>query len=191
MDFERLRIEVTNYPAHAFELNSKLVKKTKIFELQVNLNSLKVESKTSIKFESEDEDCENFAKDRGFWILEIGLVKQINNDNSLLVAIRGENKIVKLVAVSPRFYNREIKTFLSDKLLNKNVKLTINPGDGSKETYFATVSENEVDISRYLIENGLAKYENLGRNSASDYKFCLYSELEKKAKKAKLGIWAK
>ncbi len=41
-DFDRLRLEVTNYPAHAFKLNPKLVKKTKKFELTVNMNSLEI-----------------------------------------------------------------------------------------------------------------------------------------------------
>jgi hypothetical protein len=41
-DFDRLQLEVTNYPAHAFKLNPKLVKKIKNFELTVNLNSLEI-----------------------------------------------------------------------------------------------------------------------------------------------------
>ncbi len=41
-DFDRLRLEVTNYPARAFKLNSKLVKKTKKYELTVNTNSLEI-----------------------------------------------------------------------------------------------------------------------------------------------------
>jgi len=41
-DFDRLQLEVTNYPAHAFKLNPKLVKKTKKFELAVNMNSLEI-----------------------------------------------------------------------------------------------------------------------------------------------------
>src|SRR5690606_10176786 len=43
---DRLRVQVANYPAHAFKLNSKLVKQTKVFELTVNMESLQiVESK--------------------------------------------------------------------------------------------------------------------------------------------------
>lgn len=41
-NFDRLQLEVTNYPAHAFKLNPKLVKKTKNFELTINLNSLEI-----------------------------------------------------------------------------------------------------------------------------------------------------
>ncbi len=41
-DFDRLRLEVVNFPAHAFKLNPKLVKKTKKFELTVSMNSLEV-----------------------------------------------------------------------------------------------------------------------------------------------------
>jgi hypothetical protein len=41
-NFDRLRLEVTNYPAHAFKLNPKLVRATKNFELTVNMNSLEI-----------------------------------------------------------------------------------------------------------------------------------------------------
>lgn len=41
-DFDRLRLEVTNYPAHAFKLNRKLVRKTKRYELTVGINSLEI-----------------------------------------------------------------------------------------------------------------------------------------------------
>jgi hypothetical protein len=41
-DFDRLRLETVNYPAHAFKLNPKLVKKTKQFELTVKIDSLEI-----------------------------------------------------------------------------------------------------------------------------------------------------
>ena len=41
-DFDRLRLEVANYPAHVFKLNPKLVKQTKKFELTVSMNSIEV-----------------------------------------------------------------------------------------------------------------------------------------------------
>ncbi len=41
-NFTRLRLEISNYPIHAFKLNPKLVKKTKIVEINVNLDELKI-----------------------------------------------------------------------------------------------------------------------------------------------------
>lgn len=41
-NFDRLQFEVTNYPAHAFKLNPKLIKKAKKFELTVAMDSLKI-----------------------------------------------------------------------------------------------------------------------------------------------------
>lgn len=41
-NFARLRLEISNYPIHAFKLNPKLVKKTKIVEINVNLDVLKI-----------------------------------------------------------------------------------------------------------------------------------------------------
>lgn len=41
-DFDRLQLEVTNYPAHAFKLNPKLIKKTKNFEITISFNSLEI-----------------------------------------------------------------------------------------------------------------------------------------------------
>ena len=39
-DVDRLQLEVTNYPAHAFKLNPKLTKKTKKYEINVGIDSL-------------------------------------------------------------------------------------------------------------------------------------------------------
>ena len=39
---DKLRLEISNYPTHAFELNPKLKRKTRIIELDVKLNSLKI-----------------------------------------------------------------------------------------------------------------------------------------------------
>ena len=41
-DVDKLRLEVSNYPTHAFELNPKLKRKSKILELEVSLDSLKI-----------------------------------------------------------------------------------------------------------------------------------------------------
>lgn len=41
-DFVRLRLEINNYPNLAFEYNPKLVRKTRIVEIDVNLTSLKI-----------------------------------------------------------------------------------------------------------------------------------------------------
>ncbi|MDM7921019.1 MAG: hypothetical protein QUS14_01870 [Pyrinomonadaceae bacterium] len=41
-DADRLRLEVTNYPAHAFKLNPKLTKKKKKFEIIVSSDRLEV-----------------------------------------------------------------------------------------------------------------------------------------------------
>lgn len=41
-NFDNLRLEISNYPTDAFEHNPKLIKKTRVVELNVNLNSLKI-----------------------------------------------------------------------------------------------------------------------------------------------------
>jgi len=41
-DFVRLRLEICNYPKLAFKYNPKLIKKTRIVEIDVNLSSLKI-----------------------------------------------------------------------------------------------------------------------------------------------------
>lgn len=43
-DFVRLRVEINNYPQLAFKYNPKLVKKSKIVEIEVNLNALKIKA---------------------------------------------------------------------------------------------------------------------------------------------------
>ena len=41
-DFDRLRLEISNYPEFAFEYNPKLVRKIRIVELEVSLQALKI-----------------------------------------------------------------------------------------------------------------------------------------------------
>jgi len=43
-NFARLRLQISNYPVHAFKLNPKLVRKTKIVEIDVNLDGLKIKA---------------------------------------------------------------------------------------------------------------------------------------------------
>lgn len=44
-DVDRLHLEVTNYPAHAFKLNPKLTKKIKKFEIIVKLDGLEIKER--------------------------------------------------------------------------------------------------------------------------------------------------
>ncbi|HMO79811.1 MAG TPA: hypothetical protein PKD24_03390 [Pyrinomonadaceae bacterium] len=44
-DVDRLHLEVTNYPAHAFKLNPKLTKRTKKFEIIVRLDGLEIKER--------------------------------------------------------------------------------------------------------------------------------------------------
>ena len=39
---DKLRLEISNYPTHAFEHNPKLIRKTRIVELDISLKSLKI-----------------------------------------------------------------------------------------------------------------------------------------------------
>jgi hypothetical protein len=41
-DFVRLKLEINNYPKLAFKYNPKLVRKTRVVEIDVNLSSLKI-----------------------------------------------------------------------------------------------------------------------------------------------------
>ena len=41
-DFDRLRLEISNYPEFVFEYNPKLVRKTRTVELEVSIQTLKI-----------------------------------------------------------------------------------------------------------------------------------------------------
>ncbi len=41
-DFDRLRLEISNYPEFVFEYNPKLVRKTRTVEIEVSLQALKI-----------------------------------------------------------------------------------------------------------------------------------------------------
>ena len=39
---EKLRMEISNYPSHAFEYNRRLIRRTRVVELDISLSSLKI-----------------------------------------------------------------------------------------------------------------------------------------------------
>lgn len=110
---------------------------------------------------------------------------------------------VFLVGIEKGFNKEDLNKFLTEKILNQEVQVIGNTKnswktekDNSRELYAVVwlLGEDEDidDISEYLLENGIAKYKPFeSANLVSMVMPCRLQKAEKKAKEAKLGIWAK
>lgn len=156
--------------------------------VSVGANAQNKNSSSTLESELKKE-CGRSGEGSDFLIIEEGIVNYINSDNSLIITVEDKSKIVNLTAISPETNKNKINGFLTKRLLNKNVELNITLSDINKNQHFATIIESGKDISRYLIENGIAKYQET--EGLLDYTSCVYQQIEKKAKEEKLGIWAK
>jgi endonuclease YncB( thermonuclease family) len=88
--------------------------------------------------------------------------------------------------------NQKLTTqLLTDRILNKSVSFRGNPANEKKRRIEAVVGGDNVEINRFLVENGYSDYRETDYGYAvSQYTLCSYSKLVDRAKLAKLGIWA-
>jgi endonuclease YncB( thermonuclease family) len=102
---------------------------------------------------------------------------------------------VHLAGIDSKGNEDNIIKFLSDNILGKSVNLFGNKKEESDDSLFAIVSNlegNYFEINRLLLEKGMAGFVKPGYvHSVSDYTMCVYQQLVEKAKKEKIGIWAK
>lgn len=101
---------------------------------------------------------------------------------------------VHLAGIDSSVNEEFLRDFLVKNVLNKKGEVVLNhPREGEKE-FFGTIwwAGGFGDLNRYLLQNGFADFLQPGRTPVgSYYTVCSYKQLALKAKKEKIGIWAK
>ncbi len=122
-----------------------------------------------------------------------GKVLRINPDNTIKVkSDKGKKIIVILAGIDLSENKDELNKILTEKLLGKKIMYFGNSEEKTPNKIEAEVEINKFEINRFLIEKRISKYKDTDYGySVSRYQFCVYRQLEEKAKTAKLGIWAK
>lgn len=103
--------------------------------------------------------------------------------------------IASLVGIDETVNQAEIKKFLLEKVLDRQVTLIGNTkkDDGKKiDALIELTDDDGVDeISEHLLENGIAKFKRFQlTNIVPSRTACQLEKAEAKAKNEKLGIWA-
>lgn len=149
------------------------------------------------KFEYEKE-CGSPLTESNAYAIGSGKVTRILDGKSIaLMSETGKTATVYLAGIDPKGNDGNIIKFLSATVLGKQVTLVGNKEKESESSFFAVIfSQDEegihFELGRRLLEKGLAGFvEPAYTHSVSDYTMCVYRQVVEKAKKEKIGIWAK
>ena len=166
-----------------------------------------------------NDGCGSTAAETQFYGYRYGKVLEITSDNKVIVKVTRSNNvwdaeyektadgvggklkktqliIASLVGIDDQINQAEIQKFLLDKVLDQEVTLIGNTkkDDGKKIDALIELKGNpEInEISKYLLENGIARFKEFQlTNLVPRRTSCELERAEAKAKKEKLGIWAK
>jgi N-acyl-D-amino-acid deacylase len=142
-------------------------------------------------FEFEAECGTPLVESQIFRVREGTVIKIIDGDT---VQIRDKQRTiwtVELAGVDSSQNHERAAEILTKRLLGENVVFIGNPDNEKKDIIEAIVKRKGDEINRFLVENGHAAFRKTEYGYAvSRYTLCVYSNLIKRAKAAKLGIWA-
>ncbi len=117
-----------------------------------------------------------------------GKVVEIVDGDTIVIKSKGKRRTVDLVTVDASSNDVGARKFLAERILRKNVVYIV---DREAAQVFADVFFKGISVNRSMITTGFAHYKKPGGYTFSNYKSCVYQQLEEIAKKDKLGIWAK
>jgi len=169
----------------------------------VSQNTVPEQQKFNIVFPYEKE-CGRQAEESQYYTNRTGRITRVNSERSVTFLQNTENGnpskkefVVFLAGVHARDNKSKVRDFLINNVLNQEVEITGNlrrPTDKKFEGLVFLMNEKfpEIDwVGEYLIENGLARYAAPAHSYVSPYNLCVSETLQEKAKKERMGIWAK
>ena len=127
------------------------------------------------------------------------VTKVVNGNTIIFKQSEGFNKqdkgtfTVYLAGIDSTLNEENLKKFLIENVLNKKISIYGNVENDSDNHLFGILwGAGFADINQYILQNGLADYSRPDYiHSVSSHTLCIYRQEVKKAKEAKLGIWAK
>ncbi|HQU86425.1 MAG TPA: thermonuclease family protein [Pyrinomonadaceae bacterium] len=135
-------------------------------------------------------DCEPNNGDIGY--VEDGkIIKIIDEDTVAFRSDKGLIRQVNLIGINSKKNKTEAKAFLEKNVLNVQVALIFRSFPSEKVNVKGIIQIDKKNINQMMIEQGFALYKNSKPYQISSYDACVFQKSEEKAKKAKLGIWAK
>ncbi len=160
-------------------------------------------SKIKIRFNDYQDVCGSYVEESQMYFQRTGKITKVLNGNTVIFAqdTSGGNLekgqfTVTLAGIDTTGNDSKIKKFLIKELLNKNVTILGNTEEDTDTSFFGIIWHRRYvegeEMNRHIIQNGMAKFTEPGYEYSVSYvTMCIYEQLEEKAKKEKLGIWAK
>jgi len=143
-------------------------------------------------------ECGDPVTESSFYRSGGGKVTRILDARSIVLETkRGKTTTVYLAGIDPKVNQDNIIKFLSATILGKTVFTFGNKEKESDGSLFAIVHGRDEEgryfvINRHLLEKGLAEFAKPDYFYGVSYvTMCVYRQLVEKAKKEKIGIWAK
>jgi endonuclease YncB( thermonuclease family) len=142
-----------------------------------------------LPFEHEDE-CGSPLRESMLWMsVEGKVIKIVDGDTIILLTKDNKRKRVNLVAVNASAGQDVARSLLSGLVLNRLVKVLVNPSNIKSGTVVGVVHVQEKDVNRELLEAGAVWYHEPESYSVSDYTACVYRIAEREAREAQRGLW--
>lgn len=146
-----------------------------------------------------DDGCGNPLVESQGYGFRWGKITKIISGNAVLFEQGSETFTITLVGIDRENNKTKILEFLEKHILNQNVVVIGNLRKESDKEFGGlvfTVKDRSIDlidlINEKLLELGIAKYKEFSSdNLIPYYQPCRLQKAEERAKKAKLGIWAK
>ena len=142
-----------------------------------------------LSFEHEDE-CGSPVVESMLWAsVEGKVIRAVDGDTIIVLTKDNKRRRVNLVAVDAPAGQDVARSLLSGLVLNRLVRVLVNPSNAKSSTVIGVVLTQEKDINRELLEAGVVKYHEPQSYSVSRYTACVYRIVEREAKEAKRGLW--
>jgi len=143
------------------------------------------------KFEYQDV-CGDPRMESSIWLMVSGkVIKIIDGDSVIFKESNGRKKTIDLVAINSSLSEAAAKDFLTRNVLDKKVEVSFSMSSLEKEKVWGEIRRNGREINRLMIEQGISSFQKPAPYSFSNYTTCVYRQVEEKAKREKIGIWAK
>jgi endonuclease YncB( thermonuclease family) len=142
-----------------------------------------------LAFEHEDE-CGSPLVESTAWRSLDGTVIEVTGARTFIMRTsEGKRVHVDLVALETKDNHPPARELLSRLVQDQVVSVLVNPGSSGKKRVVGAVQVGTKDVSRELLQAGVARFKEPPPYSVSHYSSCLYRIAEREARKAKSGLW--
>jgi endonuclease YncB( thermonuclease family) len=161
-------------------------------QAQENLAPAEVPEPTSevqLAFQHEEE-CGSPLVESMTWTALDGTAIEVTGVRTFIMRTSEGKKVhVDLVALETNDNQAPARELLSSLVQDQAVTVLVNHSASGKKRVVGAVHVGTKDVSRELLQAGVARFREPPPYSVSSYSSCLYRIAEREARQAKSGLW--